>query len=89
MPPVDQGNLRVFPTRLSYNADSDCSVDTTRENSIYLRNSCTTVTPESQQAQSSSTDLPKSYDLRPRLPTRDYHESHSKQNTAQNALYSD
>ena len=72
MPPVDQGNLRVFPTRLSHNADSDSSVDTTRENSIYLRNS--TVTPDSQQAQSSSTELPRSYDLRPRLPPRDYHE---------------
>ena len=34
MPPVDQGNLKVFPTRLSHNADSDSSVDTMRENSI-------------------------------------------------------
>ena len=31
MPPFDQGNLRVFPTRLSHNADSDNSVDSTRE----------------------------------------------------------
>ena len=74
MPPGDQGNIRVFPTRLSHNADSDSSVDTTRENSIYLRNCFTTVTPESQQAQSSSTDLPKSYHLRPRPPPRDSHE---------------
>ena len=58
MPPVDQSNLRIFPTRLSYNSDSDSSVDTTRENSIYLRNYRSTVTPESQQAQSSNTDLP-------------------------------
>ena len=72
MPTVDQGTLRVSQTRFSHNADSDSSVDTTRENSIYLRNS--TVTPDSQQAQSSSTDLPQPYDLRPRLPPRDYHE---------------
>ena len=81
-PTVDQGTLRVSPTHFSHNDDSDSSVDTTRENSIYLRNSRTTVTPEKQRAESSSTDLPKSYDLRPRLPPRDYHESHSKQNTA-------
>ena len=63
-----------LPTRLGQNAGSDSSVDTTRENSIYLSTSCTTVTPENQQTQSSSTGLPKFYDLRPRLPTRDYHE---------------
>ena len=74
MPPVDQGNLRVFSTRLSRNADSDISGDSTRGTSVYFRNSRTTVAPESQQAQSSSTDLPKSYDLRPRLPPRFYHE---------------
>ena len=62
------------PTNFSQNDDSDSSVDTTRENSIYLRNFRTTVTPEGQQAQSSSEILPKSYDLRPRLPPRDYHE---------------
>ena len=32
MPPIDQGNLRVFPTRLSHKAGSDSSVDTSREN---------------------------------------------------------
>ena len=74
MPPVDQGNLRVFPTRLSHNADSDSSVDTTRLYFNYFRNSRTTVTPESQQPYSSGTDLPNSYDLRPRLPPRHYHE---------------
>ena len=57
MPPVDQDNLRVLPTRLSHNADSDSSADTARENSIYLRNFCTTVVPESQEVHSSSTDL--------------------------------
>ena len=74
MPTVDQGTLRVSPTHFSHNDESDSSVDSTRENSIYLRNFCTTVQCDSQQAQSSSTDLPKSYDLRPRLPPRDYHE---------------
>ena len=74
MPLVDQGNLRFFPTRLSNNADGDSSVDSTRGNSTYLRNSRITVTPESQQAQPSSTDLPKSHDLRLTLPPRDYHE---------------
>ena len=72
MGPVDQGNLRVFRTRLSHNAESDNSVDTTRKKSFHLRNSRTTVRPGSQQAQSSSTDLPQPYDLRPRLPPRDY-----------------
>ena len=71
---VDQGSLRVSPTHFSHNEDSDSSVDSTRENSIHIRNCRTTVQSESQQAQSSSTDLPKSYDLRPRLPPRDYHE---------------
>ena len=74
MPTVDQGTLRVSQPRFSHNDDSDSSVDSTRENSIYIRNFRTTVQSDSQQAQSSSTDLPKSYDLRPRLPPRDYHE---------------
>ena len=65
MPPVDQGNITVFPNRLKYKADGDNSVDITLEKSMYLQNSCTTVTPERQQTQSSSTALPKSYDLRP------------------------
>ena len=74
MPTVDQGTLRVSQTRFSHNDDSDSSVDSTRENSIYVRNFRTTVPSDSHRAQSSSTDLPKSYDLRPRLPPRDYHE---------------
>ena len=74
MPPVDEGNLRVLPNRLSYNADSGSLVDTARENSLYLRNFSTTVTTENQQAHPSSAILPQSYDLRPRLPPRDYHE---------------
>ena len=74
MPTVDQGTLRVCQIRFSHNDDSDSSVDSTRENSIYIRNFRTTVLSESQQAQSSSTDLPQSYDLRPRQPPRDYHE---------------
>ena len=36
MPTVDQGTLRVSPTRFSHNGDSDNSVDSTRENSIYV-----------------------------------------------------
>ena len=64
-----------FPqTRFSHNADSDSSVGSTRENSTYIPNFCTTVQSESQQAQSSSTNLPQSYDLKPRLPPRDYYE---------------
>ena len=74
MPTVDLGTLRVSPTHFSHNDDSDSSVDSMRENSIYVRNFRTTVHSDSQQAQSSSKDLPKSYDLRPRLPPRDYHE---------------
>ena len=74
MPTVDQGTLRVSQTRFSHNDDSDSSVDSTRENSIYIRNFCTTVPSKSQEAHSSSTDLPQSSDLRPRLPPRDYHE---------------
>ena len=74
MPTVDQGTLRVSQTRFSHNDDSDSSVDSTRENSIYIRNCRITNHSDSQQAQSSSTDLPKSYDIRPRLPPRDYHE---------------
>ena len=71
MPTVDRGTLRLSQTRFSHNDDSDSSVDFTRENSFYIRNFRTTVHSDSQQAQSSSTDLPKSYDLRPRLPPRD------------------
>ena len=74
MPTVDQGTLRVSATLFSHNDDSVRSVASTRENSIYIRNFRTTVQSESQQAQSSSTDVPQSYDLRPRLPPRDYHE---------------
>ena len=60
MPTVDQGTLRVSLTHFSHNDDSDSSVDSTRENSIYIRNFRTTVQSDSQQAQSSSTNLPKS-----------------------------
>ena len=74
MPTVDQGTLRVSPAHFSHNDDNDSSVDSTRENSKYIHISPITVTLESQHAQSSSTDLPQSYDLRPRLPPRDYHE---------------
>ena len=74
MPTVDQGTLRVSETRFSHNDDSDSSLDSTRENSIYIRKFSTTVQSESQQAQSFSTYLPQSCDLRPRLPPRDYHE---------------
>ena len=74
MPTVDQGTLRVSPTHFSHNDDSHSSVESTRENSIYIRNFRTTVQSDSQQAQSSSTDLPKSNDIRPRLPPPDYHE---------------
>ena len=74
MPTVHQGTLRVSPTHFSHNDDSDSSVGSTRENSIYIRSFRTTVQSDSQQAQSSNTDLPKSYDLRPRLPPQDYHE---------------
>ena len=55
MPIVDQGTRRVSSTRFSHNDDSDNSVDSTRENSIYIRNFRTTVQSDSQQAQSSST----------------------------------
>ena len=74
MPTVDQGTLRVSPTHFSHNDDSDSSVDSTRENSIYIRNFRTTVQSHTQQAQPSSTDLPNSNDIRPRLPPRDYHD---------------
>ena len=74
MPTVDQGTLRVSPTYFCHNDDNDSSVDSTRENSIYILIFRTIVQSDSQQAQSSSTDLPKSFDLRPRLPPRDYHE---------------
>ena len=73
MPTVDQGTLRVSPTHFSHNDDSESSVDSTRRKSIYIRKFRTIVQSDSQQAQS-STNLPKSYDLRPRLPPRDYHE---------------
>ena len=77
-------------TGVSHIDDSDSSVDTTRENSFYIRNFCTTVQSESQQVQSSDTDLPQTYDLRPRLPPPDYHEKviQNKINTAWNTLYS-
>ena len=74
MTTVDQGNLRVLPTRLSHNEYIDSSVDTTHENSFYFCKSRTTVTPERQQAQCPSTDFPKSCDCRPSLPPCDYHE---------------
>ena len=74
MPTVDQGTLKVSPSRLSQNEDTDSSADSTRENSIYMRNFRNAVQPESQQVQSSSADLPHSNDLRPRLPPQDYHE---------------
>ena len=51
MPTVDQGTPRVSQARFIHNDDSDSSVDTSRENSFYLRNTHTTVTPESQQAE--------------------------------------
>ena len=38
MPTVDQGTLRVSPTHFSHIDDSDSSVDSTHENSIYIRN---------------------------------------------------
>ena len=72
MPTVDQGTLRVSPTHFSHNDDSDSSVDSTRENSMYIRNFLLTAQSENQQAHSSSTDLPQTYDLRPKLPPRDY-----------------
>ena len=74
MPTVDKGTLVVSPTHFRHNDDSDSSVDSTSENSIYIRTSRTTVQSDSQQAQSSSTELPQSYDLRPRLPPLDCHE---------------
>ena len=74
MPTVDEGTLRVSPTCLSHNDHSDSSVDTTPENSFYLLSFRTIVAPESQQVQSSSTVLPKSYDVRPKIPPRRYHE---------------
>ena len=43
MPTVDQGTLRVSPNHFSHNDDSDNSVDSTRKNSIYIRNFRTTV----------------------------------------------
>ena len=74
MPTVDQGTLRVSQTRFSHNDDSDSSVDSTRENSIYIHNFRTTVQSENQRAQFCSTDLPQSFDLKPRLPLRDYYD---------------
>ena len=74
MPTVDQVTVKVSQTRFSHNDDSDSSVDSTRENSIYIRNLRSTAQSESQQAHSSSTDLPQSYDLRPTLLPQDYHE---------------
>ena len=75
MPTVHQGTLRVSPRRLSQNEDNDNSVDSTRENSVHFRNFHTIVQSESQRAQFSSTGLPQSFDLRPRLPNKDYHEN--------------
>ena len=49
-------------------------INSTRANSIYILNFRTTVQFKGQQAQSSSTDLPQSYDFRPRPPTRKNHE---------------
>ena len=72
MPPVEQDNVRFFTACLCHIAESDNSLDTTRENSTYLRSSRTTIAPETQQAPISSADLPKSYDLRPPLKPRDY-----------------
>ena len=63
MPTVDQDTLRVSQTRFSHSDDSDSSVSSTRENSIYIRNFSTTVQTERQQAQSSSSNLPVSDDL--------------------------
>ena len=58
MPTVDQGTLRVFATHLSHYDDSDSSVNSSRESSIYIRNFRTTVQSENQQTQSSTTDCP-------------------------------
>ena len=74
MPTVDQGTLRVSPARFSHNDDSDGSADSARENSIYIRNSRTTVASDNQQTQSSRANFPQSYDRRPRLTPPDYHE---------------
>ena len=82
MPTVDQGTLRVSQTRVSHNDDSDSSVDTRRANSIHVRNFCNTVQSESLKVQSSSTDLPQPYDLRPRLPPQGYPENVIQKNTA-------
>ena len=69
---VDQGTLRVSSTCLSHIEDSDSSVDTTPE--ISLLSFRTIVAPESQQVQPSSTVLPKSFDIQPKIPPRRYHE---------------
>ena len=74
MPFVDQGTLRVSQTRFSHIDDSDSSVDSTREKSLYIRYFRPTAQSECQQAQSSSTNLSQSFDLRPKLRHREYHE---------------
>ena len=74
MPTVDQVTLRVSRTHFSHNDDSGSSFDTTRKNFTCLRIFPTAVQFESQQAQSSSRDLPQSYDLRSRLHFWDNHE---------------
>ena len=74
MPIVDQGTLRLSPTRFSHIDDSDSSADSTRENSYCIRNFRTTVQSANQQVQSSNTVFPQSYDLRTRLPLGAYHE---------------
>ena len=43
MPTVDQGTPRVSQKRFNHKDDSDSSVDSTRENSIYIRNFSTIV----------------------------------------------
>ena len=73
MSPVDQGNLRVslfvLVTMQVTTAQLILRVKIPFTSVILF-----TMAPESQQAQSSSTDLSKSHDFRPRLPPRDYHE---------------
>ena len=74
MPIFDQGFLTFPPTCVSHNQGSNTSIDSMRENSIYLRSFCTTVKLENPQRQTSSTDVLNSYDLGSRLPSQDYHE---------------
>ena len=53
---------------------SDSSADATEENSVYLSNFPFANISESPQAQSSSANLPNSFDPKLRLLPRDYHE---------------